>query len=54
MGLKQRKIAIFIADYYEDLESWYPHIRLKEEGEDITVIDPQKGNFQEKRGDGET
>ena len=50
MGLEHKKIAIFIADYFEDLEFWYPNIRLKEEGGEITVIGPQKGSFHGKNG----
>lgn len=43
MGLKHKKIAIFLADYYEDVEFWYLKIRMKEEGGDITVTGPRKG-----------
>ncbi|MDI3502927.1 MAG: protease [Archaeoglobi archaeon] len=38
MKLKGKKVGIFAESYYEDLELWYPLIRLKEEGAEITVI----------------
>ncbi len=38
------KILSFVADIYEDLELWYPLIRLKEEGweVDVVAIDKEK------------
>ncbi len=50
MKLQNKKIAIFIADYYEDLEFWYPKIRMQEEGAEVTVIGPEKGSFSGKKG----
>ena len=31
MGLSNKKIAVFVANDYEDLEAWYPLLRMKEE-----------------------
>lgn len=31
MKLKNKRIAIFLENKYEDLEFWYPYIRMKEE-----------------------
>ena len=50
MRLKNKKIAIFIADLYEDLEFWYPYFRLKEEGVEVTVIGPTAESFRGKHG----
>ena len=38
------KILSFVADIFEDLELWYPLIRLKEEGweVDVVAIDKEK------------
>ena len=38
MRLEGKKIAVFAANNYEDLEAWYPILRFKEEGADVTVI----------------
>ena len=43
MELGGKKIALFVADDYEDLEVWYPKLRLKEAGADVTVIGPDFG-----------
>ena len=39
--LDGKKILIFVDDYYEDLELWYPKLRLIEEGAKVTVAGPQ-------------
>jgi protease I len=39
-----------VADLYEDLEFWYPRIRLKEEGAEVVVVGPREGTFSGKRG----
>lgn len=38
-----KKILILAHDIYEDLELWYPKIRLEEEGYQTTVAGPKKG-----------
>lgn len=38
MSLTNKKIALFVAEDYEDLEAWYPYLRLKEAGVEVTVI----------------
>lgn len=50
MELQNKKIAIFIEDWYEDMEFWYPYYRLKEEGADVTVIGTGKNSYTGKRG----
>ncbi len=49
-ALSGRKIALFVADVYNDFEFWYPYYRLKEEGADIVVIGPGNGTFESKYG----
>ncbi|MFZ5450152.1 MAG: type 1 glutamine amidotransferase domain-containing protein [Thermodesulfobacteriota bacterium] len=38
--LKGKRVAIFAEDLYEDLELWYPLLRLKEEGAETVVVGP--------------
>lgn len=40
MNLEGKRIAVFIADEYEDLEAWYPILRFKESGAEVTIIAP--------------
>lgn len=36
-SLKSKKILMFVDDLYEDLELWYPKLRLEEEGAEVVV-----------------
>ncbi len=38
------RILSFVADVYEDLELWYPKIRLEEEGWEVVVAGPRAGH----------
>ena len=42
-SLAQRKILTFVADVYEDLELWYPKLRLIEAGAEVVVAGPETG-----------
>ncbi len=39
--LEGRKILMFVDDVYEDLELWYPRLRLAEEGAVVVVAGPE-------------
>jgi len=46
-----KRIGALVDDIYEDLELWYPKIRLEEEGWVVTVAGPEKGRtFAGKHG----
>ncbi len=43
--LDGKKVLIFVGDIYEDLELWYPKVRLEEEGAKITLAGPDAGTI---------
>ena len=42
-SLAGHRVLIFVEDHYEDLELWYPKLRLIEAGADVTIAGPQTG-----------
>ncbi len=48
MSLEGKKVVILVEDLYQDLEVWYPYMRLKEEG--ATVYAVGSGRAKEFRG----
>lgn len=48
---RMKSILTFVDDIYEDLELWYPKIRLEEEGWSVTVAGPAAGQvYKGKHG----
>lgn len=41
--LEGKRVLMFVDDVYEDLELWYPRLRLREEGADVVVAGPRTG-----------
>lgn len=50
MSLDSKRILFFAAPLYEDLELWYPKIRLEEEGATCVVAGLGEKTYQGKRG----
>ena len=48
--LHGKKIMIFAEDHYEDLELWYPKIRLIEEGANVVVAGTGNKTYKGKNG----
>lgn len=44
------KVAFLVEDGYEDMECWYPKIRLEEEGAKTTVASRETGIVESKHG----
>ena len=42
-SLSGRRILVFVGDIYEDLELWYPRLRLIEAGAEVVVAGPVFG-----------
>lgn len=46
-----KHILVFVGDIYEDLELWYPKLRLEEQGWTVTVAGPEAGvTYRGKNG----
>ena len=43
MPLTGKKILIIVGEIYEDLELWYPKLRMQEGGARVTVAGPERG-----------
>ena len=43
MGLADRRVAVFVEQQYEDLELWYPVLRLREAGCEVLIVGPEAG-----------
>ena len=50
MSLSGKRVLIFAANYYEELELWYPKIRLEEEGASTIVAGVGDKTYHGKRG----
>ena len=50
MALTGRTVLFFAGPLYEDLELWYPKIRLEEEGARTVVAGTGEKTYQGKRG----
>ena len=50
MSLNGKKVLFFAGPLYEDLELWYPKIRLEEEGATTVVAGIGEKTYQGKRG----
>ena len=50
-GLQGKRVAVLVEKLYEDLELWYPVLRLREAGCAVTVVGPKAGEtYPSKHG----
>jgi protease I len=51
MDLQGVRVAVLVEEVYEDLELWYPVLRLREAGAEATIIGPRAGEtYKSKHG----
>ncbi len=50
MSLHDKRVLIFAENDYEDLELWYPKLRLIEAGVQVTVAGPREPVYKSKHG----
>lgn len=50
MPENKKHILILAADMYEDMELWYPKIRMKEAGHRVIVAGKEKKTYEGKKG----
>jgi deglycase len=50
MELKNTRILVLAENDYEDLELWYPKLRLIEAGAQVTVAGPSEKEYKSKHG----
>jgi protease I len=50
-GVKGKRVAVLVEKFYEDLELWYPVLRLREAGCDVKIVGPKAGeSYASKHG----
>jgi protease I len=46
----KRRVLVLVESAYEDLELWYPALRLREEGMEVVVVGPERILYTGKNG----
>ena len=50
MRLSGKRIALLVAELYQELEFWYPYYRLREEGAEVVPLGPTEATYKSKLG----
>jgi protease I len=50
MKLAGKRVAVLVENFYEDLELWYPVLRFREEGAQVSLVGPRIEKFTSKNG----
>src|SRR3982750_855705 len=50
-NVQGKRVAVLVEKFYEDLELWYPVLRLREAGCAVTIVGPKAGEtYTSKHG----
>ena len=50
MTIAGKRVAILVEDLYQDLEVWYPFLRLKEAEAEVLIVGTNKKEYKSKHG----
>lgn len=50
MELKGKRVAVLVENLYEDLELWYPVLRMREAGAEVTIVGAGAHTYTSKHG----
>jgi protease I len=50
MELQGKRVAVLVIDNYEDLELWYPTLRLREAGAEVSIVGTGASAYTSKHG----
>ncbi|MFQ6118059.1 MAG: type 1 glutamine amidotransferase domain-containing protein [Candidatus Bipolaricaulia bacterium] len=50
MRLSGKRIALLVAELYQELEFWYPYYRLREEGAEVVPVGPEVKTYRSRLG----
>jgi protease I len=50
MELQGKRVAVLVENRYEDLELWYPTLRLREAGADVTLVGTSAASYTSVHG----
>jgi deglycase len=50
MELRGKRVAILVEDNCDALEVWYPHLRLREAGAEVTIVGPEARIYMSRHG----
>ena len=48
-NLRGKRVAVLVEKFYEDLELWYPVLRLREAGASVLIVGPKAGETYESK-----
>jgi protease I len=50
MKLQGKKIIVLVEDLYQELEAWYPVLRMREEGAEVAIVGTEAGVTYKSKG----